>query len=150
MDALDREILSQLQADGRISLTDLAANVGLTLSPCHRRVRDLETSGAISGYHATISPSAIGLNFEAVVFITIGRTDAQTIADFEAAILQLPEVVQVERFFGEPDYMLRVMTKDLESYQELYDQKLGALPGVQRATSTLVMKKLRAGGSLPL
>lgn len=150
MDSLDREILSQLQNDGRMSLTDLAAKVGLTLSPCHRRVRDLEESGAIQGYRAVVNPDSVGLGFEAIVFVTIGRTDTETIAQFESAVGQIPNVVQAERLFGDPDFMLRVRASDLGAYQTLFDDKLAALPGVQRMRSTLVQKQVLANRGLPV
>lgn len=150
MDALDREILSQLQDDGRLTVTELAQRIGLSLSACHRRVRDLEHSGAIAGYRAVVSPDAVGLAFEAIVFVTMGRTDLATIEAFEKAVVDIPNVVEAERLFGEPDYMLRVLTRDLAAYQELYDHSLGALPGVQRVASTLVMKRFGAGGAIPL
>jgi len=150
MDALDREILAVLQEDGRISLTDLASRVGLTLSPCHRRVRDLEESGAIRGYRAVVSPDAVGLGFEAIVFVTIGRTDSATIAAFEAAVKTIPNIVQAERLFGDPDYMLRVLAPDLASYHQIFDGKLGELPGVQQMRSTLVMKQLVESAKVPV
>ncbi|KHK96395.1 AsnC family transcriptional regulator [Microbacterium mangrovi] len=150
MDALDREILSQLQDDGRLSVTELATRVGLSLSACHRRVRDLEQSGAIERYRAVISPRAAGLNFEAIVFVTIGRTDPETVAELEDTLAALPNVIEAERLFGDPDYILRVLTADLESYQRLFDTALGGLPGVQRITSTLVMKKVGAERAVPL
>ena len=133
-----------------MSVTDLASHVGLSLSACHRRLKELENSGVIERYRAVISPEAIGLAFEAIVFVTIGRTDVSTVAAFEQAVTALPNVVEAERLFGEPDYMLRVLARDLTAYQELYDQALGALPGVKRLTSTLVMKRIGAERAVPL
>lgn len=131
-------------------MTELASRVGLSLSACHRRVRDLEQSGVIEHYRAVVSPQAVGLTFEAIVFVTIGRTDPETVAAFEAAATALPNIVQAERLFGETDYVLRVLTRDLAAYQELYDGALGGLPGVQRLTSTLVMKRLETTHGVPL
>jgi DNA-binding Lrp family transcriptional regulator len=150
MDALDREILALLQEDGRMSLTDLANRVGLTLSPCHRRVRDLEESGAIRGYRAVVAPESVGLNFETIVFVTMARTDSKTITDFEQAVAGIPNIVQAERLFGDPDYMLRVLAPNLASYHEVFDGKLGELPGVQQMRSTLVMKQLVANPAVPV
>jgi DNA-binding Lrp family transcriptional regulator len=150
MDALDRKILSILQNEGRMSATELASRVGLSLSACHRRMRELESGGAIERYRAVIRPAAVGLEFEAIVFVTIGRTDLETIAAFEAAVAALPDIVEAERLFGDPDYMLRVLARDLPAYQELYDRALGTLPGVQRLTSTLVMKRIGDERTVPL
>ncbi|WP_329403717.1 Lrp/AsnC family transcriptional regulator [Streptomyces melanogenes] len=149
MDALDRKILTELQLDGRLTVTELAARVGLSVSPCHRRVRDLERAGAIRGYRAVVDPSAVGLDFEALVFATLRWEDPDTVAAFEDAVSAVPHVIQAQRLFGEPDYLLRVATTDLAAYQQLYDQQLARLPGVQRLTSTLVMKKVVHDRPLP-
>lgn len=150
MDALDQEILSILQDDGRATMTDVAARVGLSLSACHRRVRDLEGAGVIAGYRAVISPGAVGLGFEALVFVTMDRSDVSTVAEFERAVAELPGLVSAHRLFGEPDYMLRILTADIAGYQALYDDQLGSLPGVRRCTSTMVMKSIGADGTVPL
>lgn len=149
MDAIDRQILAELQLDGRLTVTDLAAKVRLSLSPCHRRLRDLEKAGAIRGYRAVVDPAALGLTFEALVFITMRQEDRDTVAQFEAAVSGLPQVVQAQRLFGDPDYLLRVVTHDLEAYQQLYDEHLATLPGVQRLSSTLVMKQVVDARPLP-
>jgi DNA-binding Lrp family transcriptional regulator len=149
MDAVDRKILSLLQDDGRLTVTELAARVGLSVSPCHRRVRELERSGAIRGYRAVVDAGAIGLAFEALVFVTMRREDRETLMSFEEGLASIPSVVQAERLFGDPDYLLRVVTTDLAAYQRLQDERLTALPGVQRMTSTLVMKRIVHERPLP-
>lgn len=149
MDALDRKILTELQLDGRLTVTELAARVQLSVSPCHRRLRDLERQGAIRGYRALIDPAAVGMNFEALVFATLGWEDADTVTAFEEAVTAIPHVTQAQRLFGEPDYLLRVATTDLAAYQQLYDQQLARLPGVQRLNSTLVMKNVVQDRPLP-
>ena len=149
MDALDRKILAELQSDGRLTITELAAQVGLSISPCHRRVRELERSGAIRGYRAVVEPDALGLGFEALVFVTMRQEDRETLLSFEAGLASIPNVVRAERLFGDPDYLLRVVTTDLAAYQRLQDDRLTALPGVQRMTSTLVMKRIVQDRPLP-
>ncbi|HTS99709.1 MAG TPA: Lrp/AsnC family transcriptional regulator [Streptosporangiaceae bacterium] len=149
MDAVNRKILAALQADGRLTVTELAAQVGLSVSPCHRRLRDLERSGAIRGYRAVVDGAAVGLTFEALVFITMRREDRETLMSFEAGLADIPQVLQAERLFGDPDYLLRVVTADLAAYQRLQDENLSALPGVQRMTSTLVMKRIVHDRPLP-
>ena len=149
MDAMDRKILTELQQDGRLTVTELAARVRLSVSPCHRRVRDLERSGAIRGYRAVVDPAALGLNFEAVVFATLQWKGADTVAEFEQAVADIAHVTQAQRLFGEPDYLLRIATTDLAAYQQLYDQRLVTLPGVQRLSSTLVMKHVVNDRPLP-
>lgn len=142
MDAVDRKILAELQNDGRLTITDLAARVGLSVSPCHRRLRELERAGVIRGYRAIVDPKAVGLTFEALLFVTMRQEDRDTLLGFEAALAAIPNVVQAQRLFGDPDYLLRIVTADLAAYQQLEDDTLAALPGVQRLNSTLVMKQV--------
>jgi DNA-binding Lrp family transcriptional regulator len=149
MDAIDRKILAELQMDGRLTLTDLAARVGLSVSPCHRRLRELERTGTIRGYRALVNPAAVGLTFEALLFVTMKQEDRETLLSFEAAVAQVPNVVQAQRLFGDPDYLLRIVTADLGAYQRLEDDVLATLPGVQRLTSTLVMKNVVTERPLP-
>ena len=150
MDRIDRNILAQLQADGRLSLTELADRVDLSLSPCHRRVRALEDSGVILGYRALLAPSELGLNFSAMVFVTLREVTRQAIADFEAAVIETSQIVDAQRLFGDPDYLLHVVAADLPAFQQLYDERLTSLPNVQRLTSTLVMKPVIQDRMLPL
>ncbi|MGI5349860.1 Lrp/AsnC family transcriptional regulator [Streptomyces sp. CA-250714] len=149
MDDMDRQILAELQNDGRLTVTELAARVGLSLSPCHRRLRELERSGAIRGYRAVVDADAVGLTFDALVFVTMRQEDRTTISAFEQALTELPQVIQAQRLFGDPDYLLRVVTADLPAFQRLYDENLATLPGVQRLSSTLVMKHVVHERPLP-
>jgi DNA-binding Lrp family transcriptional regulator len=142
MDAIDRKILAELQAAGRLTVTELAERVALSVAPCHRRLRELERTKVIRGYRAIIDPAAIGLGFEVLVQVTMDREDATTIARFERGLAGIPEVRHAERLFGDPDYLIRVATADLAAYQVLRDEKLAALPGVQRLSSTIVMKRI--------
>jgi DNA-binding Lrp family transcriptional regulator len=150
VDRIDREILAELQTDGRLTVTELADRVRLTPGPCHRRLRDLERSGVITGYRAVVDPTAVGLGFEALVQITLERGDADTVAAFEAAVLELPQVRHAERLFGDPDYLLRVAARDLDHFAALRDEKLATLPGLLRLTSTIVMKRIVDNRPLPL
>jgi DNA-binding Lrp family transcriptional regulator len=142
MDAIDRKIIAELEAEGRLTVTALAQRVKLSVAPCHRRLRALEQAGAIRGYRAVIDPSAIGLGFEVLVHVTMDREDAATIEKFESGLAKVAEVRHAERLFGDPDYLVRVATADIAAYQNLRDEKLATLPGVQRLTSTIVMKRV--------
>ncbi|HEX6445703.1 MAG TPA: Lrp/AsnC family transcriptional regulator [Streptosporangiales bacterium] len=149
MDAIDRKILAELQADGRLSITDLAARVGLSTSPCHRRLRELERTGVIRGYRAVVDAESLGLGFEALVFGTMRDGGRATVAEFESALAAVPQVVHAQRLFGEPDYLLRVVTTDRVAFQRLYDERLATLPGVLKLTSTIVMKHIVTDRPLP-
>jgi DNA-binding Lrp family transcriptional regulator len=150
VDRIDRNILAELQKDGRLSVTELADRVGLSLSPCHRRVRALEESGVLLGYRAQLDPAALGFNFSAMVFVTLREGNRQAVEAFETALVEIPHVVDAQRLFGEPDYLLHVITEDLPAFQRLYDESLSTLPNVQRLTSTLVMKRVVQDRPLPL
>ncbi|MFN3075179.1 Lrp/AsnC family transcriptional regulator [Acinetobacter sp. TY1] len=150
MDKIDRKILAELQSNGRLSITELAEKVGLSLSPCHRRLRTLEESGIIKGYCAQLEASRIGLEFSTIVFVTMKDGDKKTLSHFEEAILDIPYIIQAQRLFGDPDYLLHVVVSDLANFQKLYDEKLSALPGVQRLTSTMVMKSVISNRLFPL
>ncbi|MDN4472579.1 Lrp/AsnC family transcriptional regulator [Demequina zhanjiangensis] len=150
MDAIDREILAIVQSEGRISATELAQRIGLSLTPCHRRLRALEDSGVIRGYRAEVDPHQVDLTFATVVSVTLQNVAPGDFLDFEQAVVDLPEVVQAQRLFGNPDYMLQVVCRDLKAFQELFDTRLSALPGVQRLESTLVMKDIVPHRGLPI
>ena len=142
MDAIDRKIIAELQTEGRLTVTELAERVSLSVAPCHRRLRELERTKVIRGYRAVIDPAAIGLGFEVLLQVTMDREDATTIARFESGLAEIAEVRHAERLFGDPDYLIRVATADLATFQEMRDAKLATLPGVQRLSSTIVMKRI--------
>jgi DNA-binding Lrp family transcriptional regulator len=119
MDRIDKKIIAELQANGRLSITELAEKVGLSLSPCHRRVKALEESGVIKGYHADLEASKIGLNFSAIIFVTLKDGDKSALSSFEEKVTEIPNVIQAQRLFGNPDYLLHVVAKDLASFQKL-------------------------------
>ncbi len=150
MDAVDRKIIAELQAEGRLTVTELAERVSLSVAPCHRRLRELERTKVIRGYRAIVDPAAIGLGFEVLIQVTMDREDATTITRFESGLAGIPEVRHAERLFGDPDYLVRVATPDLAAYQILRDEKLAALPGVQRLTSTIVMKRVVEDRPFPI
>jgi Lrp/AsnC family transcriptional regulator, leucine-responsive regulatory protein len=151
VDQLDRAILSQLQDEGRLPNTELADRVGLSPSPCLRRVRNLEQAGVIVGYRAVIDPAAVGLGFQVLVHLTMEVKDREAMMEaFEARVAEIDEVIECRRMFGDPDYLLWVAVEDLEAYERLYMAKLVSLPGVARTVSQLTMKTVKPGGRLPL
>jgi len=150
VDAVDRKILATLELNGRLTLTELADRVHLSVSSCQRRLRRLEHDGTIRGYRAVIDPAAVGLGFEVLVHVTMDREDAATIAQFEEQLTRVAAVRSAERLFGDPDYLLRVSAADLGAYQVLRDEQLATLPGVHRLSSTIVMKRVVDQRPLPL
>jgi Lrp/AsnC family leucine-responsive transcriptional regulator len=150
VDRIDRQILRELQRDGRLSNAELAERVGLTPSPCLRRVNRLEQDGVIRGYRALLEPAAVGRGFQAFVSVVMAQEDRPTVAEFERRIAELPEVVEAMRLFGDPDYLLRVAVADIAAYERLHTDTLSLLPGVARLTSHLTMKQVKEDAGLPV
>ncbi len=132
-----------------MTITELAERVQLSVSPCHRRLRALEKSRTITGYRAQLDPEALGLGLESLVFVTMRESDNRTLVAFEDAVANVTNIIQAQRLFGEPDYLLRVVASDLTCFQRLYDDTLAGLAGVQRLTSTLIMKTVVDNRPLP-
>ncbi|MCC3652390.1 MULTISPECIES: Lrp/AsnC family transcriptional regulator [Streptomyces] len=149
MDAIDRSILRELQKDGRLTNQELAQRVGLSPSPCLRRVRQLEQDGAIRGYRALLDPAAVGRGFEVLVSVEV-RRDRATVEAFEDALQDLPDVVEAYRLFGSPGCLLRIAVADIETYERLWIEKITALPGVTEVNSQIVMKRIKEPQGLPI
>ena len=143
MDDIDRAIIAELQRNGRLSNIELADRVGLTASPCLRRVRQLEQSGVIRGYTVIVDPAAVGRSYQPLVWVTLSRVTRESLSAFENAVEAIAEVVEVLRMMGQPDYLLRVETADTQSFESLYMDHLAALPHVQTLTSQLAMKSVK-------
>ena len=150
MDRLDRAIIRQLQADGRLTNVELADRVRLSPSPCLRRVRALERAGVIRGYHADIDPAAVGLGFEVTVHVELSLKDRTTVEAFETGVAACDEVIECRRMFGLPDYVIRVAVADQAAYEAFYMNKLAELPGLARVNSQFTMKMVKRGGALPV
>lgn len=144
LDLLDYAIIDQLQVNGRISNLDLASEVGLSPAPCLRRVRRLEAEGVIAGYRAVIDQEKLGRRLEVTAAVEVRSTDTQTIAEFERAVVAFDEVVEVRKVFGNPDYFLRIVVRDVEEYEQFQMQRLTALPAVFRVDSHQTMKLLKS------
>jgi DNA-binding Lrp family transcriptional regulator len=145
MDGIDRAILRELQADGRLANVELAERVRLSPSPCLRRVRALERSGAIRGYHADIDPAAVDRGFEVTVHVELMLKDRATVDAFESGIAAFDEVVECRRMFGIPDYVVSVAVADQAAYETFYMNKLAELPGLARVNSQFTMKMVKRG-----
>ncbi len=150
VDEIDRAILYQLQQNGRIANNELADAVGLSPSPCLRRVRNLEAAGVIIGYTAIVDRDAVGCSYEPIVWVTLDTVTRTSMLDFERAVADVPQIIEVARMMGQPDYLLRVVTTDAESFEGLYIDVLASLPHVQKLTSQLAMKVVKRTTELPL
>ncbi|MFB9777591.1 Lrp/AsnC family transcriptional regulator [Brevibacterium otitidis] len=144
MDSTDRAIIDLLTLDGRLSNTELADKIGLTPSPCLRRVRRLESEGIITGYHARIDPAAIDRACEVIVHVDMGTKTKQIAEAFEGELIDCDEVIELRRMFGNPDYLVRIAVKDLEAAEQFISQVLTGIDGVERVNSHITMKVLKA------
>ncbi|WP_445371947.1 Lrp/AsnC family transcriptional regulator [Methylomonas sp. HW2-6] len=143
LDRYDRQILTVLQTDGRISNQELADRIGLSPSPCLRRVRVLEEAGLIVGYRALLDAKALGLSLTALVQISMDRHTPERFAAFEAAVAEIPEVMECLLITGQAaDYQLKVAVKDLDAYQELLLKRITGIPGVSGVHSSFVLRRV--------
>ena len=150
IDAIDNRILSILQTDGRISNQDLAERVGLSPSPCLRRVKALETRGIVQRYVALVDPSAVGQGLQAVVQVRLDRQTSDSVARFEKEILKYPQVLECYLMAGDWDYVLRVVARDLDEFREFCVNRLAKIAGVGNVKSNISMKQVKYSTALPL
>lgn len=151
LDRYDKQILQQLQLNGRLSNQELAEKIGLSPSPCLRRVRALEESGLISGYRALVDAKKLGLTLMALIHISMDRHTPERFDNFEAEISALPEVLECLLITGQDaDYQLKIIVKDMESYQDLLLNKITRIEGVSGVHSSFVMRKVVDKTALPI
>lgn len=151
IDRFDRRILAVLQDEGRISNQDLAERIGLSPSPCLRRVRALEESGLIIGYRAVLDAKRLGLSLLALIHISMDRHTPERFANFEDRVAALPEVLECLLITGQDvDYQLKVIVRDMDAYQALLLNKITRIQGVSGVHSSFVMRRVVDKTSLPL
>lgn len=140
VDQIDREILSLLQANGRITNVELAAKVGLTAPPCLRRVRVLEEAGVIQGYHANISAEQLGWPITAFAMVSLKSQAESDLRAFEQTVASLPEVRECHMLNGEIDFIIKLVARDLPSFQNFIVEKLTSAPNVASVKTSLTIR----------
>jgi DNA-binding Lrp family transcriptional regulator len=150
LDAIDRKILAVLQGEGRIQNIELAGKVGLSPSPCLRRVKNLEADGAIRGYVALLDGPEVGLPLTIFCRVTLDRQDKVGVESFAKAMAQVPEVLECFLMAGTYDYLLKVAAKDLNDYQRFQMEHLTPLPGVRNVVTEIPLKAVKATTALPV
>ena len=143
LDRIDRKILTELQAEGRLPITGLAERVGLSKTPCQQRVKRLEEAGYIRGYAALLDLEKMGAGHVAFVEVKLNDTRAQALAAFNKAVLRLPEVEQCHMIAGDFDYLLKVRTRDISEYRRVLGEALSALPHVANTSTFVVMESVK-------
>ena len=150
LDAIDRQILENLQNDARMRNVELAEKVGLSPSPCLRRVGNLEETGVIRGYATLVDAEAVGLPVSVFVSVTLEKQIEKTLEKFEKEIHARPEVMECYLMTGDADYLLRVVTADLGAYERFLIKHLTRIPGVASIKSSFALKQVAYRTALPI
>lgn len=149
MDRIDRKILAALQEDAGRPVADIAAAVGLSQSPCWRRIQKLEADGVIRGRVALLDAAALNLSVTAFVAVRTNRHDQEWLETFAEAVDDIPEVVELYRMSGEVDYMLRVVVPDIAGFDAVYKKLIARVP-LSDVTSSFAMEQIKSTTALPL
>lgn len=150
LDEIDRRILHELQRDGRLQNNELARRVGLSPSPCLRRVRLLEEAGVIDRYVALLNPSKIGMGLTVFARVWLTGQDAKTVERFTRRVQQLPEIVECHLMAGDCDFLLRIVAANLEAYRQFQVDHLTRIECVQNVKTEVPMQRVKMSSELPL
>lgn len=143
LDRIDRDILRRLQADGRMSITELAERVGLSVTPCSERVKRLERERYITGYHARLDPHALGQALLVFVELKLTAKSGAIFDEFKRAVLKLPGILECHLVSGDFDYLIKARIPEMNAYRKLLGDMLLALPGARESRSYIVMEEIR-------
>src|SRR5690606_22451607 len=150
LDSIDRRLLAELQEEGRITNVDLARRVGLTAPPCLRRVRALEEAGVIRGYHADLDAPSLGFTIMVFAMVSLKSQAEGDLRAFEQHIATLPEVRECHMLNGEIDFILKIVSRDLQSFQEFLTSKLTPVPNVASVKTSLTIRTSKNEPGVPL
>jgi Lrp/AsnC family transcriptional regulator len=150
LDRAERQILEILQEDASISSAALADRVGLSQSPCWRRINALEQAGVIRKRVALLDRNKVGLRAQIFAQVKLSAHGRANLTDFEEAVRNIPEITECFLLLGSVDFLLRIITRDVESYERLFFEKLSQLPGVQEINSSMALSEIRSTTSIPL
>lgn len=150
LDQIDKHLLAQLQDEGRITNVELAQRVGLTAPPCLRRVRSLEDEGVIRGYHADLDASKLGYTITVFALVSLKSQAEESLRQFEDHMNTLPEVRECHMLNGEIDFILKIVSQDLQSFQEFLTSKLTPVPNVASVKTSLTIRTAKQLPGVPL
>jgi DNA-binding Lrp family transcriptional regulator len=150
LDGIDRRLLAELQAEGRVTNVELAQRVGLTAPPCLRRVRALEDAGVIKGYHADLDASKLGFAITVFALVSLKSQAEESLRQFEDHMRTLPEVRECHMLNGEIDFILKIVSRDLQSFQEFLTSKLTPAPNVASVKTSLTIRTAKQVPGVPL
>lgn len=150
LDAIDRRLLAELQDEGRVTNVELAQRVGLTAPPCLRRVRALEDAGVIKGYHAELDASKLGFAITVFALVSLKSQAEESLRQFEEHMRTLAEVRECHMLNGEIDFILKIVSRDLQSFQEFLTSKLTPAPNVASVKTSLTIRTAKQVPGVPL
>lgn len=150
LDSIDLAILEELQRDSRIPMVELAKRVNLSATPCVKRVKRLETEGIIQGYHAKLDPEALGRSLLVFVQVSLTNTDERTLDAFNQAMNAIPDVLECHMLGGGFDYLVKLRTRDMQSYRHFLGNVLGTLETVKQTHTYFVMEEVKESTLLPV
>jgi DNA-binding Lrp family transcriptional regulator len=150
LDQIDLRLLDELQSDGRITNVDLASKVGLTAPPCLRRMRALEDASIIRSYHANIDPAALGYTITVFAMVSLKSQAEEDLRAFEAHVLSIPDVRECHMLNGEIDFILKILARDLQSFQELLTTHLTSAPNVSSVKTSLTIRTAKDEPGVPI
>ena len=150
MDQIDARILRALQRDSSPSVAELAGDVGLSASACHRRVKLLEEAGVITGYAARLDRAALGFPIQVFVEITLNSQSQEALNAFETAVMRFEEILECHLTTGQADYILRVVARDVADYDDTHRNSLARLPGVSAMQTIFVLRPIREWQGYPI
>jgi DNA-binding Lrp family transcriptional regulator len=150
LDRVDRQILDDLQTDGRMTNVELARRAGISAPPCLRRVRALEESGIIKGYHAQVDPQALGYNVTVFAQVGLNSQAEPDLKAFEELVASWPEVRECHMLAGETDFLLKIVSEDWDSYQRFLTTKLTAAPNIAHVKSALGIRSAKLVPGVPI
>ena len=150
LDDIDRKILRLIQQDCKITSADIAEKVGLSQTPCLRRIRNMEAAGVIERYTAVLNPEALGLGMTFFTRVWLTGQDEATVEPFTKAIRRLPNVVECHLMAGDCDFLLRILAANIEAYRQFQIDSLNSLPGVQSVKTEIPMQRIKYSSDIPI
>jgi len=150
LDAYSLKILLELQRDARQTVAQLSAAVGLSPTPCWKRVKDMESAGVIRGYTALVDPEKVGLHLTVMVEVNLTHHNEELVRRFEQAIAESPYIVRCQATTGQADYLMTVLATDIKHYERFLHETIFKLPGVTHVRSSIVLREIKSENALPI
>jgi len=150
LDAYSLKILLELQRDARQTVAQLSAAVGLSPTPCWKRVKDMEGAGVIRGYTALVDPEKVGLHLTVMVEVNLTHHNEELVQRFEQAIAESPYIVRCQATTGQADYLMTVLAPDIKHYERFLHETIFKLPGVTHVRSSIVLREIKSENALPI